>query len=282
VIPDAEVESMLGAWRDAQERETKILQDLTSLAESQKLVEVLNRISIFLGRIDNAVIEPLLKALSLHLESVPLDGDSSEQTVQLKLIIFLLSERVADKEKQSATEIIIKNICFIDIDVRFVMWLSDEQEAVTWGIQRFVNIAQIKKAVFGRFVAEFARAGKDIFVSNENPLFVLYQVGTYDAESQQVINSYVMSLLEAEPKYIGKLIDGFLLEFPGGGPNGFQMDRLKSVYEPLRLADLAMQAGDRAWINDKQKRAVEMFLHAVDKQEPDGGGGPTGPTPSSN
>lgn len=260
VIPDAEVEGMLKAWRDAKLRETKILQDLTSLADSQKLVEVINRISIFLGRVDNAVVEPLLRALSLHLESVPLDGDSSQQAVQLKLVIFLLSERVADKEKQTATDTIIKDIRFIDIDVRFVQWLSDEQEAVTWGIQRFVNIGKIKNLVFDRFVAEFIRAREDIFVSNGNALFVLYQIGTYGAEPQQAINGYVMNLLEKEPKYIGKLIVGFLIEFPGDGPNGFQMEGLKSVYDSSRLADLARQAGGGAWSNDKEKRAIEMFL----------------------
>jgi predicted KAP-like P-loop ATPase len=282
VIPDAEVEGVLSSWRDAEERENKIFEDLTSLTESQKLVEVLNRILIFLGRIDNGVIEPLLKALSLHLDSVPLDGDNSQQSAQLKLIIFLLSERVAGGEKQGATETTIKNIRFIDVAVRLVQWLSDEQEAVTWGLQRFLDIARIKKAVFGRFVAEFVRTGKDIFVTNENPLFVLYQIGSYDAESRQTINNYVSDLLGRESKYIGKLIDAFLIEIPDYPGNGFQMDRLKAVYKTSNLTRLALQAGDRAWANEKQKRAVEMFLGAVDRLEPDGPEASTNPSPSSN
>jgi len=74
----------------------------------------------------------------------------------------------------------------------------------------------------------------------------------------------VSDLLEKEPTYIGKLIDGFLIEFPGGhGPSGFQMEQLKSVYDTSRLADLATQAGEKAWSNDKQKRAVEIFVNSV-------------------
>jgi hypothetical protein len=131
-------------------------------------------------------------------------------------------------------------------------------------------------------VAEFVRTGKDIFVTNENPLFVLYQIGSYDAESRQTINNYVSDLLGRESKYIGKLIDAFLIEIPDYPGNGFQMDRLKAVYKTSNLTRLALQAGDRAWANEKQKRAVEMFLGAVDRLEPDGPEASTNPSPSSN
>jgi hypothetical protein len=69
-----------------------------------------------------------------------------------------------------------------------------------------------------------------------------------------------MALLEKEPRYIGKLVGGFLIEYGGGGPHGFQLDQLKSVYDTKRLAELANQAGQNAWGDDKERRAIEEFL----------------------
>jgi predicted KAP-like P-loop ATPase len=268
VLPDAEVESKLASWRDTQEREQRIFEDLTSLTEAHKLVEVLNRILIFLGVIDNSVVKPLLRALSRHLESVRLDGDESEQTTQLRLIIFLLSERVIDEEKQASAETIIMGIRFIDVAVRFVLWLGDEQVEVTWGLRRVLDMVRLRKLVVDRFSEEFVGTEIDIFVANNNPLFVLYQIGTYNSESREIVNTYVSYLLAKKSKYVGKLIDGFLIEFPGDhGPNGFQMEQLRSVYDISRLAELAIQAGQKAWGNEKQKRAIEIFLRLVEGEK---------------
>ena len=66
------------------------------------------------------------------------------------------------------------------------------------------------------------------------------------------------------PNRIGALIDGFLIEYPGG-PNSFNFDQLKAVYDTKRLVELS-RAGENAWTNEKQKRAVDMFLNRV-KQE---------------
>jgi predicted KAP-like P-loop ATPase len=264
VVPDSEVERKLASWRDARDHEKQILEDLRKLRQSHELVEVLNRIVIFLGSIDASVVKPLLGALSRHVESIALDGDSSEQSTQLKLIIFLLSERVVDAEKQAVAESIITDIRFIDVAVRFIHWMSDNQVAVTWGLQRVVKIVRMQELVVERFSREFVDTGTDIFVANNNPLYVLFQVGSYESESRKTVNIYVSQLLEKEPKYIGKLIDAFLIEFPGShGPNGFQMDLLRSVYDTSRLAELAIQAGENAWSNEKQKRAIDLFLHAL-------------------
>jgi hypothetical protein len=44
------------------------------------------------------------------------------------------------------------------------------------------------------------------------------------------------------------------------------MEQLRSGYDTSRLADLATQAGEKAWSNDKQKRAVEIFLNSVKEE----------------
>jgi hypothetical protein len=107
----------------------------------------------------------------------------------------------------------------------------------------------------------------NIFGANSLAQYVLYQVGTYNAESAQMVNGYAMALLEREPKYIGKFIDGFLVEFPGG-PHSFNFDQLKLVYDANHLAELARRAGGSAWTNEKEKRAIETFLRLVEGENP--------------
>ncbi len=259
-VPDALVENTLASWSAAKNTEEQIAGDIEKLSNDKKLVEVLNRILIFLQKIDNSLVCPLLLALSRHVKSVPPNSDNSEQNTELKLILFLLSERTEDSEKQSATELVVNNIHSLDVAVRFVQWLSDSQVAVTWTLQRSLNLDHIRKLILGRFKKAYVGGNIDIFNASSNALFILYQVGSYDAESRQVVNTYVMDLLGKHPKYIGKLIDGFLIEFPGPGPNGFQWDNVIRVYDVQGLIELVEAAGDKAIETEKQKRAIEAFL----------------------
>jgi KAP family P-loop domain len=271
VLPDAAVEAKLASWLNAQDHEKKILEDLKGLSTSHKLVEALDRILVFRGKIDQTLVIPLLKAISRNLDSVPLGGDESEQSAQLRLILFLLSDRVADVDKQAATEDVVNRICSIDVAVRFVTWLCDSQAAVTWGLQRSLEISRIKNLVQERFSKEFVNVGKDVFLENANPLFVLYQIGTYNPESAGMINIYTMAMLEKKPNYIGKLIDAFFFDpLDGHGPRGFQFDNLKAVYDSSRLAELTKEAGEKAWASEKQRRAIDSFLRLMEGRETEG------------
>jgi hypothetical protein len=264
VVSDASVEAILVSWEKAQDPDKKILEDLKAYKESRGLIEILGRILIFLGRLDKGTFKPILRSISRNIETVPLDGDRSEQDIQFKLILFLLSERVSAEEKQAATEAVVRDIGSIDVAVRVVNALRSDQSSVTWELRRSLDLRQIEGIVEARFAREFIDQGVDVFKANALPLYVLYQVGEYNAESAEMVNKYAMGLLEREPKYIGKLIDGFLIEFPGG-PNGFNFEQLASVYNVKRLVDLTLGAGEHAWATDKEKRAIEAFLRCAAK-----------------
>jgi hypothetical protein len=259
------VESTLASWARSDDRDKKILEDLKFLSKSHKLGEILGRILMFLGKLDKDIVKPLLRSVSRNIESVPMEGDRSEQDIQFKLILFLLSERVPNEEQQATTEAVIRDIRPINVAVRVVNALSSDQSAVTWGLRRSLDVPRLEKIVQDRFVREFVDTGVDVFLANDLPQYVLYQIGTYNPESAQMINEYALKLLENESKYIGKLIDGFLIEFPGG-PHGFNFDQLKSVYDINRLSILARQAGVHGWANDKEKRAIEKFLSLAENE----------------
>jgi predicted KAP-like P-loop ATPase len=266
-VPDAAVEAKLASWAKSENPENAILEDIANLRESNQLVETLNRILTFLRKLDDKVIMPLLKAISRGIESVPIEGDRSEQDARLRLILFLLNDRVSAEEKQATTEAVIRDIHAIDVAVRVVNALASDESAVTWELRRSLDLSLIQKIVQERFAKEFVDTDVNIFGANSLAQYVLYQVGTYNAESAQMVNGYAMALLEREPKYIGKFIDGFLVEFPGG-PHSFNFDQLKLVYDANHLAELARRAGGSAWTNEKEKRAIETFLRLVEGENP--------------
>jgi KAP family P-loop domain len=262
ITSDASVEFTLASWLGAENREASVLEGLAKLGDSHRLVEVLDRILMFLPTIDNSLVIPLLHALSRNIKSGPMDADRSEQNSQFRLILFLLQERVPADEKQATTEYIIREIRPLDVAVRFVVALTSDQSAVTWGLRRSLDIARIMKLVQERFSNEFVGPGVDIFEANNLPLYVLFQIGRFSSESASVVNAYALGLLERKPSYIGQLIDAFLIEYDHG-PRGFQFEDLKSVYDARRLAELAKHAGENAWKSDKQRRAIDTFLHLV-------------------
>jgi hypothetical protein len=264
-IPDSVVEANLASWLKAAEPEIAILKSLGTLKEQHQLAETLNRIVVFLEKIDEKLVMPLLRAVTLSVESVPLKEDRSDQDAQFKLILFLLDERVPDHEKQSAVEAVLRDIPPIEVAVRINNTLMDSQSMVTWGLRRSVDIPTVKRTVRDRFQEEFVATGRDIFEVNGHPLYVLYQIGAHDSDSTGLINGYAMELLERKPEHIGKLINSFLTGTPEASQ--FQFDQLKLVYDAKRLADLARRAGERAWGNQAEKLAIEKFLGQADRPD---------------
>src|SRR2546426_826821 len=154
-VSDAAVEATLASWAKAEDRDKTILEDLATLSESHKLVEILDRVLIFLGKLDNELVKPLLRSISRNIESVPMEADRSEQDAQFKLILFLLNEKVSEGEKQVATEAVLRDIRSIDVAVRVVSALSTDESRVSLEVRRLLGISELMKKLEERFEKEF-------------------------------------------------------------------------------------------------------------------------------
>ena len=258
-VSDKAVESILTSWAKAPDPESSIRETLVSLGKNNQLVEILDRIVVFLGKVDEKLVKPLLKALSLNIKSVPGDGDRAGYDAQFKLILFLLNDRVTAAEKQTATEAVASEVGPIDVAIRLAGVLTESHPDVIWNLRHAIDALALRGIICERFRREFALAGIDIFKSNCHPEFVLYQIGSYDFASARMINDYVMALFEKEPEYIGKLMVAFSPQ-PPMGRSDFQFDQLKSIYDVKSLGAIALGAGEKAWSNEIEKRAVETFL----------------------
>lgn len=262
IIPDATVERMLLSWSKTEDPEKAIFEDFVTLDNSGQLVEILNRLLVSLGVIGGELVKPLLSSLSRHIDSAPMGQERPKQDAQFKLILFLLDQRVPQNEKQAAAEAVIREIRSIDVAVRVANALSSEAEEMTWGLRKTLDVSEFKKLTQQRFENEIVMPKLDIFEVNNLPQYVLYQIGTYNSSAALMVNNYVMDLLKQKPNYIGKIIDGFFIAYQGG-PHEFNFEGLKSIYDPLRLGDIARRAGENGWSTEKEKEAIRTFLNLL-------------------
>ncbi len=79
-----------------------------------------------------------------------------------------------------------------------------------------------------------------------------------------MVNAYALKLCEANWQYIGKITGAFLTLWDGESQN-FRYDQLRSVFDAPKLAQLAREAGERAWTTDTEQQAVQQLLRAVDE-----------------
>jgi hypothetical protein len=126
-------------------------------------------------------------------------------------------------------------------------------EAVDLGHAKQVISERVRKEIVESDTSVFETAG--IYAG-----YILFQTATYSDNAKEMINKYVLQLCRNDPRYIGKLVSGFLLDFRDTA--SFNLNDLRRVYDSRALATLARSAGSSAWSSEAEKRAVEQLLNA--------------------
>ena len=150
----------------------------------------------------------------------------------------------------------------IDIAIRVANALAESSTGTIRQLQNNVKLPEVRQLIVSRFRKEYVEPKLDIFETNRRPTYVLYQLGTYDADTAKMVNEYTLSICSNNPRHIGELLLSFVMQFPTEELS-LQFDQLKTVFDVQALAELAHRVGDHAWSNEKEKRAVEIFLEAA-------------------
>jgi predicted KAP-like P-loop ATPase len=261
-IPDAVVESAIKSWNNNGSTKKIILESIESFRTEGKLTEFLVKLVIFRDSLEDQALEPLLGALA-QLMSTPLDNQADIDQA-FRLALFLLNDRIADSKKQPALETLLRELKPIDIAVKIANALAESSVGTILGLQKNVDLQEIRQLIVLRFREEYVEPKIDIFETDRRPTYVLYQLGTYNAETAKMVNEYTLRTCSGNPHHIGELLLSFVVRFPTEEPS-LQFNQLKTVFDVQLLAELARRVGDRAWSNDEEKRAVEIFLEAADK-----------------
>lgn len=134
-------------------------------------------------------------------------------------------DRVKDAEKQRRVEQMLRETPALDFAVYIVSAIAGSQTAQIHALQLATDQAAAKQVVSERVRKEVIDAGVDLFNASPHAGYVLFQIGTWNAESKQMVNEYALKLCKQTPSHIGKLVGGFLVDFGidfGGGQHWFQ------------------------------------------------------------
>lgn len=278
-LPDASVEAELKSWHEAGDPESEILETIKNFKEQERLGDFLDRLVIFLGKVDEKLADPLLNVFSKNIEMFSREGDFSEQNIAFRTLLSVLNDKVPDSKKTSRTERLISEIAAIDVAVQLVGAVMSNQTGSFYKLQQAVDLGAAKRKLVERFKHDYVDLGADIFEKSPiRPTYVLHQIGISSEEGKHTINDYVISLCQHKPERIGDLISTYLWEAPGEDPS-LRYKELAAIYDVARLAALAREAGKGAWSNKAGEAAVAQFLETFEKSRNQDDN--TNPPPSS-
>lgn len=271
-LPDAVVENALTSWHDALDANTAILETIHAHKEKGTSEEFFDKLAIFLGQLEGSLVEAFIDTISRNIELFSRDGDPSEYDKAYRTLIFALNDRVPDAQKQEVVERVLQETPLIDFAVGLNAELIHSQGTYIYRLKSTVDTSSTTRVVRERFQQEIVERNIDIFQDNSRPGYVLHQIGTYGPSSAEIVNAYTLRLCEANPRYLGRLIAGYFVQWDKETTN-FDYGALSSVFDAPRLAELARGAGEAAWTNEKERVAIQRLENAVEQRQrapPDG------------
>jgi len=267
VLSDASVEAEIRHWEQSPQPSKPILESIVSHRDKGTLSQLFDRLLVFIKRLDEAVAEDLANCLALNIHGFSREGDFSETDKALRLIIFLLNDQVPDTRKQPLLEGILRGLTAIDVAVHLANTIFSPDARGIHSLQQGADATKLRGIIKDRFQHEFIQPKVNVFDAAERPIYVLAQIGRYDSESREMVNSYAQELCAGTPRLLGKLVRGYMTIW-GSDHVEFRFQDLASVYDAKRLAAVAEQAGANAWGTPEEEKAVKLFLDAVKRSSP--------------
>ncbi len=166
----------------AAEPATEIAKSISIHQGQKNLQEFFKKVVVFLDKLDCVITEYLVVTLSEKIGGLLREGDRSEYDEAFRLLLRALNDRVSDDRKQQALAEALKQLP-IDTAVQLVDALLHSQSVGIYQLQKAVDASVAKRIVSERLRREFVEPGADILASNPRPMYVLYQIGTYDQGS---------------------------------------------------------------------------------------------------
>jgi predicted KAP-like P-loop ATPase len=262
-IPDRVIEDLFKSWSSVSDPSTLIKASFAEYQKRNDLLKLLDSIVLFLDDMDEGLVDPLLTCASSRIPPFPLASRDLVRTDfdgAFKLVLFLLNDKGKDVDKRRRLEHVLRNTPTVQFAIKIIGALVGTTAGL-YMLQQAADIASAKTIVVERVRKEIVDAGVDIFESEpEVAAYILFQTGTYDDDSKQMINNYALQLCRTRPSNIGKLVGAFLLDI--GHTSTFRLDELRLVYDSSALAALARTAGQNAWSTTNEQRAIEQLLKA--------------------
>lgn len=283
-LPDEMVESLISRWldienvswdllgRDANELESEIIKNLRDFQRKNKLLKLLNKLIVFHHRIRFSIAKSLSRSIYKNINIFSRKGRenfwNSEFDRAKSLMLHLINEKIERIEIEPFIIEIIKETSSFEFAVGVVLSCHRERGRSLFNIYDNIDIYKLQKTLSERLSHYFIKGKKNIFEEEKDAYgFILYQWGTASEEDGQKVNDYVFSLIEMNPKYLGKIISGYIWKEPGVAEKNIRYNDLIRLYDENTLYKKIKEHYSNAYSNQEEKSAIDLFIKEYDKRQ---------------
>lgn len=272
-LPDETIESLISTWNEAEPSslESKMLEDFKKFQQEKKLLELLNKLIIFLHRFTPNAAKSLIRSLYKNINLFSKEGRENfwqSEFDRAESLMLHLIEKIENTEIESILIEIIKETLSFELAVWAVLSCRRERGGSLFNIYENIKIDRLQRILSERLGYYFIESGKDIFGEEKDTYpFILYQWGTANQENRQKVNDYVFSLIEKNPKYLGKIISGFVTKWGKPINEQIRYDDLIKLYDENRLYNKVKEHYFKAYSNQEEKSAVDLFITVYEERQ---------------
>ncbi len=271
-IPDETVESLIKSWNEKSHAglEVEFIADLKPFQEKDLLVELFRRVFVFLNLLEPVAAKPIIRSMYRNIESLSKRGREnawqSEYDQAISLLFHLIEKKVEHHEVRDLLVEVINETPSFELAAYVLYFCQKGSTGRFREVYRNVDINHLQGIFSNRMKEHFITGGKDIF--EEEASRVMLSQWASDIEAKHEINDYMFSLIEENPKYLGKIIGSFVSDWGPQIGKEIHYDRLLKVYNGPRLYKKVKELYSSAYSTDHEKYSIDLFIRTFEEKNP--------------
>lgn len=274
-LPDGVVESLIDTWNqsDPTEFESKFMEDLRRIKGEKKLLELLERLIVFVPRFEANKSMLVINSISNNIQEFSKKGrmdwfSESEFFKAGSLMLSLVNEKVQQNQIEGILIEIIERTPSFDFATQVVVACRRDSGGDSFNISENVVIQKLYTVLCERLTNHFIRDKNDIFEEEKVSYgIILYNWGTAGGENKERVNEYVFSLVEKNPKYLGKMISFFVSGVGSKIGPEIRYQNLIGLYDKKRLYNKVKEYYENGYSTQEEKVALDLFIQVHDQEK---------------
>lgn len=252
--------------------EVEIISSLKAFQNEGRLTELFQRLKFESGRkrfADSNFALKMVRSLYGLAFDFATGGDiflnEFDQGVGL-LFRIIEDSNLSNAEIQATLEEVITYTSSIELIAYIPLYANSSQKSEgLYKIGQAVNTEKLKEIASIKLKEKLIDSKVNIFSESGSPLWrlVLFQWSTNwtpnGNKNRSLVGAYMSSIFELEPGYIGKFLSRFVKEEFIGTGLVLEFKELLEAYDIKMINELAHRFGEKAYSNEQEKRAIELF-----------------------
>jgi len=251
-IPDKEIKTLIDKWDEQGTDADTVKNDLLSYKENQQLSKLFEKLSEFKYTLNNTAAERVIEVLYKNIdEFVDEDLSGTKIVVISHLIIYLINDNISSDRVEQIILDLIKDTPSIPLAESVITFCKTESSGGNlFTIYANIHINELEKAFLSKLHHELIEDRKNIF--NKYPdywPFILMQWAKINDHEKANMNDYVVSLIDNNPNYLGKLITLLNRE-----------NSSKAIFDSKKLYDSCKKVSSNTTLTQESKNAIASFI----------------------